>query len=399
MATEEETLQIKGKKLGTENPSNCCGAQSDFQPFIMLPSAPSSCCGDTSEKSPSQPSVAPKRTSFWVWSLSGFAVLFFLFFGTGLFPGLQAKVFWSEVLSNLVFVGKAVWSILPFFLISVGISAWVTVSGFSERIKAIFNRRQMIAIAGAAIVGSTIPICSCGVIPLIAALLSSGVPLGPVMAFWISSPLMSPSMFLLTGGVLGMHYAVARLLAAVLIGAGAGYIIYFMSSRGVLNNQLHGLSLTTGGCCESDNPQNESSEGSLPVWRKFSLEAWNVSLFLGKWLLIAFILEAMIVHYLDPSWISALLGKDQPFAIPLATAIGIPLYTSGVAAVPIVEGLLKSGMGHGAALAFLVAGPVTTIPAMTAVFALVRRQTFAVYLGSGIVGSLLVGYVYQIIRG
>jgi len=70
-----------------------------------------------------------------------------------------------------------------------------------------------------------------------------------------------------------------------------------------------------------------------------------------------------------------------------------------VAAIPIVEGLLKSGMGHGAALAFLVAGPVTTIPAMTAVFALVRRQTFAVYLGSGIIGSLLVGYVFQIIMG
>jgi len=399
MATEQETLQTKEKKLGKENPSNCCGAQNNLQPFPILPSAPSPCCEDTTENSTSQPSVASKPTSFWVWSLSGFIVLFFLILGTGLFPGLQAKVFWSEVLSNLSFVGKAVWSILPFFLISVGISAWVTVSGFSERIKAVFNRREMIAIAGAAIVGATIPICSCGVIPLIAALLASGVPLGPVMAFWISSPLMSPSMFLLTGGVLGMHYAVARLLAAIFIAAGAGYIIYFMSSRGVLNNQFHGLSLSAGGCCETDSSQNESVKGSFSVWRKFTIEALNVSLFLGKWLLIAFILEALIVHYLDPSWISSLLGKDQLFSIPLATAIGIPLYTSGVAAIPIVEGLLKSGMGHGAALAFLVAGPVTTIPAMTAVFALVRRQTFAIYLGSGIVGSLFVGYVFQIIMG
>ena len=399
MATEEETLQIKGKKLGTENPSNCCGAQSDLQPFPMFPSAPSSCCGETSEKSPSQPSVASKRNSFWVWSLSGFAVLFFLFFGTGLFPGLQARVFWNEVLSNLSFVGKAVWSILPFFLISVGISAWVTVSGFAERIKAIFERREVIAIAGASVIGATIPICSCGVIPLIAALLASGVPLGPVMAFWISSPLMSPEMFLLTGGVLGMHYAVARLLAAIFIAAGAGYIIYFMSRRGKLNDQFHGLSLAAGGCCESDGSQNEITEQPSSVWRKFFQEAGDVSLFLGKWLLIAFILEALIVHYLDPAWISSLLGKEQVFAIPLATAIGIPLYTSGVAAIPIVQGLLKSGMGHGAALAFLVAGPVTTIPAMTAVFALVRRQTFAVYLGAGIIGSLLVGYVFQIIMG
>ena len=196
-----------------------------------------------------------------------------------------------------------------------------------------------------------------------------------------------------------MHYAVARLLAAIFIAAGAGYIIYFMSSRGKLNNQLHGLSLAAGGCCESDDAQNESPNESLSVWRKFSLEALNVSLFLGKWLLIAFVLEAVIVHYLDPSWISSLLGKEQFFSIPLATAVGIPLYTSGVAAIPIVEGLLKSGMGHGAALAFLVAGPVTTIPAMTAVFALVRRQTFAVYLGSGIIGSLLVGYAFQFIMG
>jgi uncharacterized membrane protein YraQ (UPF0718 family) len=334
-----------------------------------------------------------------VWSLFGFGVLFFLIFGTGLFPGLQAKVFWKEVASNLSFVGKAVWSILPFFLISVGISAWVTVSGFAERIKAIFERREVIAIAGAAVIGATIPICSCGVIPLIAALLASGVPLGPVMAFWISSPLMSPEMFLLTGGVLGMYYAVARLLAAIFIAASAGYIIYFMSRRGKLNNQFHGLSLAAGGCCESDDTQNDSPEGSSFQWRRFSSEALNVSLFLGKWLLIAFILEALIVHYLDPDWISSLLGKEQVFAIPLATAIGIPLYTSGVAAIPIVEGLLKSGMGHGAALAFLVAGPVTTIPAMTAVFALVRRQTFAVYLGAGIIGSLFVGYAFQIIMG
>jgi uncharacterized membrane protein YraQ (UPF0718 family) len=120
---------------------------------------------------------------------------------------------------------------------------------------------------------------------------------------------------------------------------------------------------------------------------------------LGKWLLIAFILESLIVHYLDPAWIAALLGEDRPLAIPFATVVGIPLYTSGVAAIPIVSGLIESGMGHGAALAFLIAGPVTTIPAMTAVFALVKRRTFVIYLGAGIIGSLASGYVFQMIGG
>jgi hypothetical protein len=278
--------------------------------------------------------------------------------------------------------------------LSVGISAWVTVSGFADRIKAVFNRREKIAIAGAAIVGATIPLCSCGVIPLIAAMLASGVPLGPVMAFWVSSPLMDPSMFVLTAGVLGMDYAVARLVTAVVMGAGAGYLISFLTSSGMLNNQLHGLSLEQSTCCGSDEASDESVSRSR-FWRDFWPQAWTVTLFLGKWLLIAFILESLIVHYVDSKWISSVLGKNQFFSIPLATAIGIPVYTSGVGAIPIVKGLLSNGMSHGAALAFLVAGPVTTIPAMTAVFALVKRQTFVIYLCVGIGGALIAGYVFQ----
>ena len=316
-----------------------------------------------------------------------------------MYPASGRKSFGAQILSNLAFVGKAVWSILPFFLIGVGISAWVTVSGFSERIKAVFYQRQKIAIAGAAIVGASIPLCSCGVIPLIAALLASGVPLGPVMAFWISSPLMGPSMFVLTAGVLGMDFALARLVTAVFLGAGAGYTIYFLSASGLLNNQLHGLSLSKSSCCGSDEKADKTGTSGSKFWHDFWPEVLKVSLFLGKWLIIAYILESLIVHYVDPIWISSALGKNQLFSIPLATAIGIPVYTSGVGAIPIVEGLLKNGMSQGAALAFLIAGPVTTIPAMTAVFALVKRQTFAIYLGTGIVGALIAGYCYQIIAG
>jgi uncharacterized membrane protein YraQ (UPF0718 family) len=260
----------------------------------------------------------------------------------------------------------------------------------------VFTRRENISIAGAAIVGAVIPLCSCGVIPLIAAMLSSGVPLGPVMAFWLSSPLMDPSMFVLTVGVLGIDYAIARLVTAVILGAGAGYLIAFLTSSGMLNNQLQGLSLQQGSCCDKDEGLNDHSSRSS-VWREFWSQAWSVTLFIGKWLLVAFALESLIVHYVDSKWISAVLGNNHFFSIPLATAIGIPVYTSGVGAIPIVKGLLNNGMSHGAALAFLVAGPVTTIPAMTAVFALVKRQTFAIYLSVGIGGSLIAGYIYQVI--
>jgi uncharacterized membrane protein YraQ (UPF0718 family) len=408
--TMDDTVQAEKKDQKGTGATSCCGSTPGLQIMETIPVQKSSdkpCCGSPStettlsdranQSGTSISSISVKSNAFWIWGFSGLAGITILAFGAGIVPGLKPEVFWRHILSNLAFVGKNVWSILPFFLLSVCISAWVTVSGFADRIKAVFNRREKIAIAGAAIVGATIPLCSCGVIPLIAALLASGVPLGPVMAFWISSPLMSPSMFVLTGGVLGMDFAVARLVAAVLMGAGAGYLIYALSSFGILNNQLHGLSLSQSSCCGSDENTDTAGTSGSKFWNNFWPEVLNISLFLGKWLLIAYILESLIVHYVDPIWISSALGKNQVFSIPLATAIGIPVYTSGVGAIPIVDGLLKNGMSHGAALAFLIAGPVTTIPAMTAVFALVKRQTFTIYLGSGIVGSLIAGYFYQII--
>ena len=371
-------------------PADCACGESPVRETARLVGAP----GEGGQR----PLSRSKAAVYGMWGLAGLTGLAVLVFGSGIFFGLDADLFWREVFSNLTFVLKAVWSILPFFMVSVAISAWVTVSGFSERINAVFKRREPVAIAGAAVVGATVPLCSCGVIPLIAALLAGGVPLGPVMAFWLSSPLMSPSKFFITAGMLGMSYAVARLLAAIVIGAGAGYLIFLLSSRGVLNDQLHGLSFSAGACCGSDEVQNETGETG-GFWKSFWPELAKVSLFLGKWLLVAYALESLIVHYVDPGWISFLLGKDQFYSIPLATAVGIPMYTSGVSAVPIVQGLINSGMSPGAAMAFLVAGPVTTIPAMTAVFAIVKRRTFAIYLGAGIVGALISGYAFQIYAG
>ncbi len=314
-----------------------------------------------------------------------------------------AREFWlGEISRNIAFILKNVVNILPYLAVTIAASTWVSLSGFSEKIRTVFERRESVAVAGAAAVGATIPICSCTVIPLIAGLLAGGVPFGPIMAFWISAPLMSPEKFILTAGVLGSHFAIARLVTAVLLGAGAGYFVSWLSRRGLLRDQLHGEAMP-GGCCAPSDTSSEAGASSgarrsVPL-REYAREAGKMTLFLAKWLTLAFFIEAMIVHYIDPAWISAALGSNKPFAIPLATAIGIPLYTSGVAAIPIAQGLIASGMSSGAALAFLVAGPVTTIPAMVAVRALVKTRLFSIYLGAGIAGSLVAGYVFQAVMG
>jgi uncharacterized membrane protein YraQ (UPF0718 family) len=127
----------------------------------------------------------------------------------------------------------------------------------------------------------------------------------------------------------------------------------------------------------------------------FTSEARDIGLFLAKWLLFAFTIESLMVRWLPPETIVTYLGGENVFAIPLAVAIGVPAYLNGFAAVPLMGELMSMGMAPGAALAFLVAGGVTSLPAAMAVFALVRLPLFGWYLLVSLLGSLAIGYIYQ----
>ncbi len=346
------------------------------------PAEESSCCPPTRKFA---------WTSGYLWGFLSLGALLGLMLWAG--REVPAGRLTAEAERNVRYMLGSFWGIAPFFLLSVAISAWVTVAGYAEKIRAVFDKRQGFAIAGAAGVGAVVPFCSCGVIPLIAAMLSSGVPLGPVMAFWISSPLMSPEKFVLTAGVLGTDFALARLLAAILLGAAAGYAAYLIGRGGRLDDQFRAI------LAPQESAVREDARTSRATLRAFAHHSRGVGLYLFKWLALAFFLEALIVHYVDPAWIGAILGADNPWSIPLASAVGIPLYTSGVAAIPITKGLLAAGMGGGAAMAFLIAGPVTCVPAMAGVWALVKRKILAIYLAAGILGSLIVGYAFQFLVG
>jgi uncharacterized membrane protein YraQ (UPF0718 family) len=117
----------------------------------------------------------------------------------------------------------------------------------------------------------------------------------------------------------------------------------------------------------------------------------------AKFMLLAFFVEALIELYVPSEWISGLLGPGNPWAIPTAALIGVPVYTNNLGALAIVGGLLTQGMNPAAALAFLIAGPTTTIPAMAAVWGLVTRRVFVLYISFALVGAMVLGYLYALV--
>jgi uncharacterized membrane protein YraQ (UPF0718 family) len=244
------------------------------------------------------------------------------------------------------------------------------------------------------------PFCSCGVIPLIAALLVMGVPLAPVMAFWLASPIMDPSMFLLTSGTLGVEFAVYKTLAAVVMGLVGGYGTYALMRTGLITEPLR-PGIGDGGCGGSairqPKPVVWKFWGEAERRARFGRNALDNLIFLGKWLTFAFLLESLMLAYVPGDLIAESIGGDGWFTVLAATLVGVPAYLNGYAALPLVGGLIEQGMAPGAAMAFLLAGGVSSIPAAIAVWALARPPVFAAYLAFAFLGAFAMGALFGLV--
>jgi uncharacterized membrane protein YraQ (UPF0718 family) len=305
--------------------------------------------------------------------------------------------------ASVAFTLSSLWEVAPFLLLSIGVAAYAQASGADNLISKAFQGRLMVMIPVAAIFGAFSPFCSCGVIPLIAALLSMGVPVAAVMAFWLSSPLMDPSMFVLTVGTLGLPFAIAKTIATVGIGLLGGFgtlaLMRLGWSAAAFQHPLR-EGIGNGGCGGSRvrNPKPvvwqfwRQSERRQTFWKGAGKNAW----FLGKWLALAFLLESLMLVYVPNGWIQAIAGESNLPSVIGAALVGIPAYLNGYAALPLVKGLIEQGMSPAAGMTFLLAGGATSIPAMIAVFALARRPVFLAYLGFAFLGSVTTGVLYTI---
>jgi uncharacterized membrane protein YraQ (UPF0718 family) len=340
----------------------------------------------------------------------------------------------DQALATLRYVGGELAHIGPWLAGSVFIAAAAKATGVDAFAARAFRGHQSRMIVVASLIGALLPFCSCGVIPLVAGLLGAGVPLAPVMAFWISSPLMDPTQFILAAGVLGGGFAIAKMISAIGMGMLSGFGTMVLIRAGWLDAPaaLRIASSPATSCCgstaaapsppppkaccgsteqtsipaaaESCCGSKPSATGSLMVWRfwndaarsqRFLTTATTTGWFLARWLAVAYAIESLMMAWLPVGAVGTWLGAGAgPLAVPLAVAIGIPIYLNSFAAIPFVSGLLGLGMSPATGLAFMLATSATGFPAMVAVWALVKPRAFALYLGFAVTGALIAGYAY-----
>ncbi|QXT40540.1 permease [Gymnodinialimonas ceratoperidinii] len=289
------------------------------------------------------------------------------------------------------------WGTLPFILFAVLAIGYMKATGSERLLDGAFQGREMRMIVMGALVGGLSPFCSCQVIPFVAALLAAGAPLSAVMAFWLASPLMDPAMFSITAGGIGFDFAVAKTIAAVGLGIMGGFTVKMLANSAVFADPLRAQPASAGCCSGKKLTLNWKFWQDADRRSTFGRTTWDNLLFLGKWLMFAYLLQSLLISYVPADLIAQVIGGDGLMPILIGALVGAPAYLNGYAAVPLVGGLMEQGMSPGAGMAFMVAGGVSCIPAAVAVWALVKPRIFVAYLALALSGAVIAGIAWSFV--
>lgn len=318
----------------------------------------------------------------------------------GLAAILIAVLIWpGPAWSTVQFVIWGLVVVAPVVAPGIALSAWVIASGADAHIAAAFEGRVAWSVFAATAIGAITPVCGVTVLPLMAGLLAAGVPLAPVMAFWLASPVTDPAMLATTAATLGLSFAIGKTLAAFGLGLLGGVVTAQFGKFGwaqspLRRNRLVGQIIAAR--CDCGQQEFQARFWQDDVRRAmFRAQAKATTRLILICLIPAFAAEYWLNELLQPAALTAYLGEDSWYAIPLAVTVGAPAYLDGYAALPLTRGLMDHGMSPGAAMGFLVSGGVVSIWGAMAIAPVLRMAPFLLYLGLAVSGSLAVAYVFE----
>lgn len=299
--------------------------------------------------------------------------------------------------------------LFPYFLLSIIFAAFVKTYKWDRRVRASVVKFPRAAIVIATVAGVISPLCSCGILPIVVALSGAGVPIPPVMALLITSPIMSPDSLIITAAEIGPVFAAGKLIVAIVTGLATGFVCQHLVSRGLLPEYpfrkeqfKEGLDsgkktyrdIVDAGCFEHARYDTPSEPGTFSF---FLQRAREMAVITGKFLLIALILQAGINYYVPSNLVEGLFGSRNANSVLLAAIISVPLPMHQMIAPPVLKGLMAMGLSPGAAMAMLTGGPVTSIPAMGLLAGLYQRKAFYTYMLIGISVTVCAGLVFQLL--
>ena len=338
--------------------------------------------------------------------------------------------------------------LVPAFFIAGAISIFVSQGAVMKYLGP--RASKVVAYPVAATSGAILAVCSCTVLPLFASIHKRGAGLGPATAFLYSGPAINVLAIILTGRVLGLELGIARAIGAVVFSVVIGLLMHVTfrkeeaaraeaggivmpedeGERTLFQNGLYFAAMI--GVLVFAN-WGRPGEGEVGLWAMIYRAKWYVvgvfvaalALFIWRWfdgdereewvesswgyakqimpLLAGGVLVAGLLlggpeggdrGLVPSSWIEAMVGGNSLRANAFASLAGALMYFATLTEVPILEGLINSGMGKGPALALLLAGPALSLPNMLVIRSVLGTKKTVAFVFFVVVLSTVAGMIY-----
>lgn len=237
-----------------------------------------------------------------------------------------------------------------------------------------------------ALLGTITPFCSCSSIPIFIGFTAAGLPLGTTFSFLISSPLVDLASFLILMSFFGYKIALAYLVVGLILAVIGGTLIdklnmedqvqSFVREAGDVDIDMEALTVSQ----RMLYGKNQVKEIIHRVW---------------PYILVGVGIGALIHNWIPQSVVETVVGQDNPFAVLLATAVGIPMYADIFGTLPIAEALFGKGVGIGTVLAFMMAVTALSLPSMIMLSQVVKKKLLLIFIGIVATGIIIIGYTFN----
>ncbi len=280
-----------------------------------------------------------------------------------------------------------------FILLSIIIFAVSIIRSYfpPERTKHILShKKEFMGNVIAALLGIVTPFCSCSAVPLFIGFVEAGVPLGVTFSFLISSPMVNEVAVVLLWGLFGWKIAVIYMSAGLSVAILAGYSIGKLKLEKWVEEYVYKIQSLGAGVTEIRQTFKDRLVYARSTTEEILQKVW-------LYVIIAIGIGGFIHGYAPDDFLARYAGNGNPFAVPVAVAVGVPLYSNAAGVIPIVYALMEKGMSMGTVLAFMMAVTALSLPEMIILRKVIKIPLLVVFISIMTVTIIAVGYLFNAI--
>lgn len=240
----------------------------------------------------------------------------------------------------------------------------------------------------ASVLGIVTPFCSCSAIPLFLGFVEAGIPIGVTFSFLIAAPMINEVALVLLIGLFGWKIALIYVLTGLSVAIVAGFILEKLKLQHYVADWVYQVKAR----------QVNNIEEKISFSQRIDSGLYSVKEIVGKiwpYIVVGIAVGAGAHGFVPDDFLANVLGAANWYSVPLAIAVGIPLYSNAAGIIPIVSVLIEKGVSLGTALAFMMSVIGLSLPEIIILKKVLKWQLIAVFIGVVGIGILLVGIIFN----